>query len=405
MFPYDINLNILLIGKSGTGKKSFARYLFDEKKFRIRSGNELIETRWLKILNYDKFFFTDDIVVNIYNSVALASSNFEEWNKELDAFLLQRHRKSASDYYKIDLLFYTINATSDHVEENEIQIINKLCSKYRLPKTIVLTHCDVASQEQITRIESAIKQVYKNLDIIRVSSVSGTTHSAKERKVFGKNVASQRILSISYKKDGKDLMTNLCENIMYRLSYIHKSLNEKIDKVNMSIYDINKAKQKMNSIVLNLDNIEFSWFYEVYRNYYDFMNHFSVEREGKEALSCDFKCITDLVNSFSDMKLELKEKLKKKIEELFDSNWFQCHTFFQKLKYILLDVFTDSSEDKVLLFKLYLKIVVNEVFHKAFQAFKDTHKFSDSILLSACLETTSNKNYLNKNYLKQIKII
>lgn len=94
------------------------------------------------------------------------------------------------------------------------------------------------------------------------------------------------------------------------------------------------------------------------------------------------------------MKLELKDKFKKRIEEIFDSNWFQCPNFFQKLKYILLCEFTDSSEYKVLLFKLYLKIVVNKVFREAFSKFKDTHKFSDSTVLSAFLEVTSKQDYL-----------
>ena len=102
-----------------------------------------------------------------------------------------------------------------------------------MSKTIILTHCDVATQKQISSIENAIKQVHKNLDIIRVCSVSGTACSGKETRSFDNDFALQKILSISYKKDEKYLMTTLCEDIMYHLGNILDSLNEKIDMVDI----------------------------------------------------------------------------------------------------------------------------------------------------------------------------
>ena len=72
----SIACNVLIIGKTGTGKSSFANYLFDVDKFTIGSGEPV--TSWAE--NFQAYHFEKKgIKINVYDSVGLEPDNQTKW--------------------------------------------------------------------------------------------------------------------------------------------------------------------------------------------------------------------------------------------------------------------------------------------------------------------------------------
>lgn len=67
-----IACNVLIIGKTGTGKSSFANYLFDVDKFTTGSGEPV--TSWAE--NFQAYHFKKNgIKINVFDSVGLEPDN------------------------------------------------------------------------------------------------------------------------------------------------------------------------------------------------------------------------------------------------------------------------------------------------------------------------------------------
>jgi predicted GTPase len=70
---FSVKCNVLLIGKTGTGKSTFANYLFGVDKFTIGTGAPV--TKWEE--NFQKYDLNvSDVQINVYDSVGLVSRHY-----------------------------------------------------------------------------------------------------------------------------------------------------------------------------------------------------------------------------------------------------------------------------------------------------------------------------------------
>ena len=202
----SIACNILIIGKTGTGKSSFANYLFNVDKFTTGSGEPV--TSWAE--NFQAYHFEKEgIKINVYDSVGLEPDNQSKWMGELDNFL--SHKQSQKDPNKIiHALFYVINASSARIELGEIDKIRENKEKYDIDGAVVLTHCDVADRGALSCLENTCEQ--NDLKSIKVCSISRKTRVGAESQKYGKDEAIKILLNSSYKKIDRELNTAVCDS-------------------------------------------------------------------------------------------------------------------------------------------------------------------------------------------------
>lgn len=218
----DIACNVLIIGKTGTGKSSFANYLFDVDKFTTGSGEPV--TSWAE--NFQAYHFEkESIKINVYDSVGLEPDNQKQWMIELDKFLAQK--QSQKDPNKIiHTLFYVINASSARIELGEIDKIRENKEKYDIDGAVVLTHCDVADRGALSCLEKTCEQ--NDLKSIKVCSISRKTRVGAESQKYGKDEAVKILLNSSYEKVSKELNAAIYNNAVECLVAIREQQKDRI---------------------------------------------------------------------------------------------------------------------------------------------------------------------------------
>lgn len=218
----DIACNVLIIGKTGTGKSSFANYLFDVDKFTTGSGEPV--TSWAE--NFQAYHFEKNgIKINVYDSVGLEPDNQKQWMIELDKFLAQK--QSQKDPNKIiHTLFYVINASSARIELGEIDKIGENKEKYDIDGAVVLTHCDVADRGALSCLEKTCEQ--NDLKSIKVCSISRKTRVGAESQKYGKDEAVKILLNSSYEKVSKELNAAIYNNAVECLVAIREQQKDRI---------------------------------------------------------------------------------------------------------------------------------------------------------------------------------
>lgn len=291
-----IACNVLIIGKTGTGKSSFANYLFNVDKFTTGSGEPV--TSWAE--NFQAYHFEKEgIKINVYDSVGLEPDNQSKWMSELDKFLAQK--QSQKDPNKIiHALFYVINASSSRIELGEITKIKEIKQKYDIDGNIVFTHCDVADGDTLCQLEKNCEQ--NNLKSIKICSISRKTRAGTQSQKYGKDEAVKILLNSSYEKIGRELSVATYDSVIGYMEQIRKRLRDKISLLDFNLFKSNKDKfrQKLLAAIKPiLEDIQNEKIIpQNYISYKQFLDKFNNEYKGEDVFSENFKKLKVKVESF-----------------------------------------------------------------------------------------------------------
>ena len=387
-----IKCNLLLIGKTGTGKSSFANYLFGVDKFKVGPGAPV--TSWEE--NFQQYslsiykqshnesngksskmswffhFFnktsdkanTPVAQVNVYDSVGIEPNNLPQWRTKLDRFLSETQVKSTSSFSFnsqvppaneiMHVCFYVINGASGRIEPNELSIIDKICQTHKLPVSVIITNCDVASESQLTAIEKEIKN--KGLEAIRICSVSRKTRGGEIKEPFGKELAIKKVLTASYEKVGKELSIIAFKQLINFIRDLKTKIIKKIDDSDISIFKMDEMDSSFDKITEDLEKMldKFSDFRDflpsAYISYVDFIENFDVDYQGRDIFEDSFENFVNVLEDFDMENLSIARKVDKAMKDMEEGN------VFQKMGAVL------TMGGTALFIKSNIKNVLNEAF-------------------------------------------
>ena len=224
-----VYINILFLGKSGTGKSSLINLLLDEKKS-IEGGTGL-STTTKNIIVYKK----GDIPLRFYDVKGIEN---EKTVENYFQILEKYNGKNSENLDNINAIFYCIQYTTGTVAEQMVDKIFEQLIEYEIPILFIITHCPFNPY-----IENANPRIQRT----RKSCIS-TIENAIKSKI------KDKFKEIKKEKEFDDFIKRFVRFYYVNLAREYTQENELpifgIDKI-MSFFQESVSKEEWNNLDVN----------------------------------------------------------------------------------------------------------------------------------------------------------
>jgi len=279
--------NVLVLGRSGSGKSAFINYIYGTYKRKTGTGKPVTRKGLHKVVQVYQ-----QITVNLYDTWGLEANKSEEW-KQVILSEVQKHNESFQIRDWFHTIFYCLSIQRARVEDFEIEeIINPLLEQGNRI-VVILTHGDVPeakmkSQEMIKRLLETT-QLTEQV-IILVASEAKQLLGGSSKGKFGK----EKVLLSMKQNLWSDIQEKLPNNYSAYLerqftlwkdnSYIR--VEEKINFINQRLIAkkiIGEVNEELTQLLKSIDGETENYLYTSYTYYNQLVYYLATGRATLDA--------------------------------------------------------------------------------------------------------------------------
>lgn len=304
------NTNVLMLGKTGSGKSSLTNYLYGQDLVIGKAGAPVT----VKGFHKQPAFEYKGLKITIYDSWGLEADKTSEWKNLLRQELEKTDSASISDWFHTVIYCFDTKASRlDQFEKEEI--IDCLLNRgVRL--IFALTKWDLCSDSEKTAAKDVLNKNYPDLDCIPICSVSKKLRNGTLTSKLGKEELF------------KYMCLNLRDNLVFKTISIAKAkLSSALNKAEDKVLDYYEDKTGPLGI--------FTYYGEDLMYEIEAMSQKIFKKETKNVakyLSTNFSYINDIcanvIESYTGKKIntdELKNIVNKEFKtsglNSWDSSW------------------------------------------------------------------------------------
>ncbi len=364
--------NVLLIGKTGSGKTSFAKYLFGNES----SAPEFVTGDGGPQTRQDfqhQVFAHESMGVRVFDTVGLEPSTYEAWRPRIDTFISNPIRARDADagsaqpaaaqvahvafgasralmdcvwpgglpatgpvapHELLHGVFYVMNAASGRVEAVEMEIIESV--RRKVPVQVVLTNCDLAGQDKIGGIVEALNKRLADTSVHQVCSVAKRLRNGTEIAPFGQEEVMERFLTNSYNHIGKRLAIEAIRQMRALLSRTQADLIDRIERSGISVFTLDQLE----SALPDLDSIlpcdpDFETMFPELHAYRGFLDSFGVQYQGHDALE---RMSEGLEAALGELSIPTIARMERIQQDMESGNLFEKGIAILKVGYTVLTI-------------------------------------------------------------------
>lgn len=188
-------INVLILGKSGSGKSSLLNFLWGDNVAKAAAGRPVTPKEGdgkCGIYPFDPIT-RSGIEIVIYDSWGMEADKADEWRQLIEEQMEDRESSgNVEDWFHS--IIYCISAKGARIEEFEIESIIRPLIKKGNSVVFALTKSDIASDDERSALQEILKNNFPSAGIVNVCSVSQKLRNGKIKEAFGLDVMNYEVM-------------------------------------------------------------------------------------------------------------------------------------------------------------------------------------------------------------------
>lgn len=187
--------NILILGKSGSGKSALLNFLWGREVARVAAGRPVTpkeDGSDCGIFRYPAIH-RNGMEMVVYDSWGMEADKAKEWREIIDRQIREREQsESIGDWFHT--IIYCISAKGARIEDFEIESVIRPLIAQGNSVAFVLTKSDIASKEERSALREILEAEFPAERVLEICSVSQTLRNGERKAAFGLEALQSEIM-------------------------------------------------------------------------------------------------------------------------------------------------------------------------------------------------------------------
>jgi tRNA U34 5-carboxymethylaminomethyl modifying GTPase MnmE/TrmE len=187
--------NILILGKSGSGKSALLNFLWGREVAKVGVGRPVTPKEDggdCGIFRYPPIQ-KNGMEMVVYDSWGMEADKAKEWRKIIDRQIQEREQsESIGDWFHT--IIYCISAKGARIEDFEIESVIRPLIAQGNSVAFVLTKSDIASKDERLALREILEAEFPAERVLEICSVSQTLRNGERKTAFGLEALQSEIM-------------------------------------------------------------------------------------------------------------------------------------------------------------------------------------------------------------------